>query len=242
VIPLLEVRGLGKRFPGGLQALEEVTFSLGRGQSLGVVGHSGSGKSTLARLVARLADPSAGAIQLEGRDIGQVPAARFGRDPARRSIQLVFQSADDALNPAFSAARNIAIGRGSVRLDPTALAAVREVAAEVGLGPELLARRPHQLSGGQQARVGIARALISSPRLLILDEPTAALDVSVQAIVLKLIDRLRASRDIALLFVSHDLQVVRLMCDSVLMLEGGRARAWGPTAEVLGSLSEPAGC
>lgn len=240
---LLEIAGLKKYFPLGrerqLHAVDGVDLSLGAADSLGIVGESGSGKSTLARLAARLIDPTEGAIRLDGRDIAAIPAARFVRDPMRRAIQLTFQNADDALNPAFTTARNIAIGLGRTKLDESTLASVRAIAVEVGLGPEHLSRRPHQLSGGQQTRVGIARALISRPRLLILDEPTASLDVSVQATVLKLIAGLRRKHRIAFLFVSHDLDVVRLMCDRIMVLYLGRVAEMGPVDAVLTAPSHP---
>jgi oligopeptide/dipeptide ABC transporter ATP-binding protein len=243
VTDLLEIVGLKKYFPIGrgqfLHAVDGVDLSVPAGDSLGIVGESGSGKSTLARLVARLIDPTEGGIRFDGRDIAGIPAAQFARDPMRRAIQLTFQNADDALNPAFTSARNIAIGLGSAGLGERTLASVRAIAAEVGLGPEHLTRRPHQLSGGQQTRVGIARALISQPRLLILDEPTASLDVSVQATVLKLIDGLRRKHRIAFLFVSHDLDVVRLMCDRIMVLYLGRIAEMGPVASVLTAPSHP---
>jgi oligopeptide/dipeptide ABC transporter ATP-binding protein len=234
---LLEAIELKKLYPlrngRQLHAVDGVSFTVAAGESLGVVGESGSGKSTLARLVARLIDPSDGVLRFEGREIGNVPAARFARMRARRAIQLVFQSAGDALNPSFSAARNIAVGLGRTRVGGAGLVKVQSIAAEVGLGPEHLGCRPHQLSGGQQARVGIARALVSEPRLLILDEPTASLDVSVQATVLKLIDGLRRGHRIALLFVSHDLEIVRLMCERILVLYLGRVAEIGPVERVL---------
>ncbi len=240
---LLEAIALRKLFPVGkgrmLHAVDGVDLTLGEGESLGIVGESGSGKSTLARLVVRLIDVDDGTIRFQERDIGAVPAARFARDPARRAIQFVFQSAGDAMNPAFSTARNIAIGLGRLRLDRDTSARVAAIATEVNLGPEYLARRPHQLSGGQQARAGIARALISEPKLLVLDEPTASLDVSVQATVLKLIEALRRRHGIALLFVSHDLDVVRLMCDRVMVLYLGRVAETGPAAAVLRAPSHP---
>jgi len=236
-VTLLEAIELKKRFPlrNGRQvhAVDGVSFAVADGESLGIVGESGSGKSTLARLVARLIDPSDGVIRFDGREIGNVPAARFARVSARRAIQLVFQSADDALNPSFSAARNIAVGLGQTRVGADALVKVQAIAAEVGLGPHHLSCRPHQLSGGQQARVGIARALVSEPRLLILDEPTASLDVSVQATVLKLIDGLQRRHQIALLFISHDLEIVRLMCERILVLYLGRVAEIGPVEQVL---------
>ena len=240
---LLEVTGLRKLFPAGhgakLHAVDDVDFDLAEGESLGVIGESGSGKSTIARLIARLADPTAGRIRFEGRDIGAIPSRKFAGDVARKSIQLVFQSAGDSLNPAYSAARNIAVGLGSIRLDREAQRWASELAGEVGLAPELLDRRPHQLSGGQQARVGIARALACEPRLLLLDEPTAPLDVSVQATVLKLIDGIRRKRRLSLVFVSHDLDVVRLMCDRVMVLYLGRVAEIGPVGEVLSAPRHP---
>ena len=240
---LLELANLKKRFAVGrgrqLHAVDGVDLTLEAGASIGIVGESGSGKSTLARLVARLVEPSEGLVRFEGRDITAMPVRRFAADPARRAIQLVFQHADDALNPAFSILRNIAMGLGGTRLTPTAEAAVRALAGKVGLPPELLGRYPHQLSGGQQTRAIIARALISEPRLLVLDEPTASLDVSVQAAVLRLIDGIRHERGIALLFVSHDLDVVRLMCDRVMVLYLGRVAETGPAAAVLSAPRHP---
>ncbi|HEY1723663.1 MAG TPA: ABC transporter ATP-binding protein [Magnetospirillaceae bacterium] len=240
---LLQIAGLSKQFPVGggrmLHAVDGVDFELKEGESLGIVGESGSGKSTLARLIARLADPTAGAVRFEGRDIGAIPVRKFAADQARRDIQLVFQSAGDALNPAYSAARNIAVGLGGSRLNTETRALVEQIAGEVGLDASLLDRRPHQLSGGQQARVGIARALASEPRLLILDEPTAPLDVSVQATILKLIDGLRRSRRLSLIFVSHDLDVVRLICDRVMVLYLGRVAEIGPVDQVLKAPRHP---
>jgi oligopeptide/dipeptide ABC transporter ATP-binding protein len=234
---LLETIELKKLFPlrngRRVHAVDGVSFTVAEGESLGIVGESGSGKSTLARLVARLIDPSDGVIRFEGREIGNVPAARFARIPVRRAIQLVFQSADDALNPSFNAARNIAVGLGRTQVGGETLIRVQAIAAEVGLGSDQLSCRPHQLSGGQQARVGIARALVSEPSLLILDEPTASLDVSVQATVLKLIDRLRRTHRITLLFISHDLEIVRLMCERILVLYLGRVAEIGPVERVL---------
>lgn len=241
--PLLEATSLRKFFPAGkgrrLHAVDGVDLAIGDGDSLGVIGESGSGKSTLARLVARLIDPDDGVIRMDGRDIGAMPSARFASDSLRRAIQLVFQNADDALNPAFTVERNIAIGLGRTKLDGEGARRVAAVAEEVGIPAPLLGRRPHQLSGGQQTRVGIARAMISAPRLLILDEPTASLDVSVQANVLKLIDALRQQRGMAIFFVSHDLEVVRLICRRVLVLYLGRVAETGDAATVLAQPRHP---
>jgi oligopeptide/dipeptide ABC transporter ATP-binding protein len=234
--PLLEIAGIRKLFPVGggrnLHAVDGVDFTVEEGDSLGIVGESGSGKSTIARMLAGLAAPDEGRILLDGAGV-----ETFGRQ--RRPVQLVFQSADESLNPAFSAARNIATGVGRIRLSESTLDQVKAVAADVGLDPALLTRRPHQLSGGQQARVGIARALISEPRLLILDEPTAALDVSIQATVLKLIDALRRKLGVAIVFISHDLDVVRLMCRRILVLYLGRPAEIGPATTILSAPLHP---
>lgn len=227
---LLDVRGVGKTFPGPVKAVEDVSFQLTPGGSLGLVGESGSGKSTLSRLICRLLDPSAGEITFAGQEIGAIPASAFHHAPQRREIQIVFQDPHDSLNPRFTAADCIAHGLQRLEgLRGAALAArVREAAARAGLPLDLLGRFPHQLSGGQKARIGIARAIAPRPRLLVLDEPTAALDVSIQAGVLQLLDRLRKEDDLALLFVSHDLNVVRMMCDDIIVMQAGRLVEAGP--------------
>ena len=183
--PLLQVERLCKRYPvtgkrgALLHAVADVSLHIGAGESLGLVGESGCGKSTLVRLLARLIDASDGRIVFDGDDLAAIPAKRFARTPQRGAIQMVFQDPTDSLNPRFTARDTI---REPCRLlaGMDAAAADRrvdEVAEQVGLPQALLARFPHQLSGGQKARVGIARALAPRPKLLILDEPTAALDV-----------------------------------------------------------------
>jgi oligopeptide/dipeptide ABC transporter ATP-binding protein len=237
---LLRVERLKKYFPvaGGrgsmLHAVDDVSLEIRRGESVGLVGESGCGKSTLARLLARLHDPTDGRIVFDGADIGALPAARFARSPERARIQMVFQDPTDSLNPRFTAEEAIAeplkllasLGRGALR------ARVAELATQVGLPAELLARFPHQLSGGQKARVGIARALAVRPDLLILDEPTAALDVSVQAVVLQLLERLRRELGLSMVFVSHDLNVVRLLTERVAVMYLGEIVEVGPSDEV----------
>ncbi len=243
--PLLEVTGLARHYDLGggraLYALDGVSFCLEAGESLGLVGESGCGKSTLVTLLARLADPSAGRIHFDGVDIGAIPAKRFARMAERGALQVVFQDPHESLNPRFTAARAIAdplLRLGKLR--GSALAArVAQLAAQVGLPAELLPRYPHQLSGGQKARVNIARAIALSPRLLILDEPTSALDVSVQAVVLQLLDRLRAELGLSYLFVSHDLNVVRLVCARVLVMYLGRVVEAGPAATLLEAPAHP---
>jgi len=222
---LLEVQNLSKRYPDGTVAVDDVSFAMRPGESLGLVGESGSGKSTISRLVTRLIDPTGGEVIFEGETIGAVPARDFHRAPQRSRVQIVFQDAGESLNPRFSAFDSIAdpLRRLAGVRDRTSLhQAVEEAADGVGLPRALLDRYPHQLSGGQRARVGIARAISVRPRLLVLDEPTAALDVSVQAVVLQLLERLRREKGLAYLFVSHDLNVVRMLCDRLIVLRQGR--------------------
>ena len=245
--PLLQVERLSKRFAVAgrrgalLHAVDDVSFSIGAGQSLGLVGESGCGKSTLVRVLARLLDASEGRIVFEGQDLAATPAARFARLPQRAAIQMVFQDPTDSLNPRYTARKTIAEPLallGGLR-GADAVARVDEVATQVGLPPELLQRFPHQLSGGQKARVGIARALAVRPRLLILDEPTAALDVSVQAVVLQLLERLRRELALSYLFVSHDLNVVRLLTDHVAVMYLGKLVEQGPSEAVFRAPRHP---
>jgi len=217
------------------RAVDGITFSIARGESVGLVGESGCGKSTTSMMVTRLIEKSAGSIIFDGEDIGKFPARHFAKLPMRKRIQMVFQDPTDSLNPRFTAARAIAdpllrlagMPRRQLR------ACCEELAQQVGLPLELLDRFPHQLSGGQKARVGIARAIALKPDLIILDEPTAALDVSVQAIVLNLLQDLKDSLGISYLFVSHDLNVVRLLCNRVIVMRAGKIVEEGPTKRVL---------
>lgn len=239
---LLEVQDVAKTFAGGIRAVDGVSFDVPEGGSLGLVGESGSGKSTLSRIVCRLLDADRGSVTLGGERISDTPAARFNRSPLRRAVQIVFQDPHESLNPRFTAFDSIAhpLRRLLGMRDGSALSArVEEAADRAGLPGELLWRFPHQLSGGQKARVGIARALAPGPRLLVLDEPTAALDVSVQATVLQLLDRLRREDGLALLFVSHDLNVVRMMCDDLVVLQNGCVVEAGPAATVFARPQAP---
>lgn len=250
--PLLKVEQLTKLFPltppqnfikraaglphkiSHLHAVDRVSFSLHRGESLGLVGESGCGKSTLVRLLTRLLDPSDGHILFNDRHIGDVPVKEFALHPERGKIQQVFQDPTDSLNPRFTAfdciadpLRRLQHLRGGVLQQR-----VTTIADQVSLPLTLLGRYPHQLSGGQKLRVGIARGIALQPDMLILDEPTSALDVSVQAVILKLLDKLRRELGLSYLFVSHDLNVVRLLCDRVMVMYLGKIVEVGPVEEI----------
>ncbi|MBU0724773.1 MAG: ABC transporter ATP-binding protein [Alphaproteobacteria bacterium] len=238
--PLLEIRDMVKEFPArngsaAFRAVDGISFTVHQGESLGLVGESGCGKSTTSAMVMRLLDPTSGAIRFDGTDIAAIPAGRFARSPERGKLQMVFQDPTDSLNPRWSAFDSIA--DPMYRLAGMRRAEAREkiesLARLVGLPIDLLDRFPHQLSGGQKARVGIARAIALDPKLLILDEPTAALDVSVQAVVLNLLADLKVELGMSYLFISHDLNVVRLICDRVMVMRQGRIIEEGETESVL---------
>ncbi len=232
---LLDVRGLVKTY-GTANAVDGIDLHIDRGESVGLVGESGCGKSTISMMIMRLLDPTRGSIRFGDHEIGAIPARQFATHPLRRRIQMVFQDPTDSLNPRFTAERAIAdpIRRMGDRMRRDAeRARCEELARLVGLPLHLLDRFPHQLSGGQKARVGIARAISLNPDLVILDEPTAALDVSVQAVVLNLLEDLKISLGMSYLFVSHDLHVVRLLCDRVIVMRAGRVVEQGPVQQVL---------
>jgi peptide/nickel transport system ATP-binding protein len=236
---------LGKLFarkpaaePEVFRAVDGISFSIAHGESVGLVGESGCGKSTTSMMVMRLLDQTSGRIMFDGDEIGGMMPSAFARLPLRKSIQMVFQDPTDSLNPRFTAARAIAdpiMQLGDIKGRDALRARCEELAVMVGLPVNLLDRFPHQLSGGQKARVGIARAIALHPKLVILDEPTAALDVSVQAVVLNLLQDLKQSLGMSYLFVSHDLNVVRLLCDRVIVMRTGRIVEQGPSEQVLGN-------
>jgi peptide/nickel transport system ATP-binding protein len=223
--------------PEQFRAVDGISFHVGYGESVGLVGESGCGKSTTSMMVMRLLDQTSGRIMFDGDEIGGILPNAFARLPLRKSIQMVFQDPTDSLNPRFTAARAIAdpiMQLGDIKGRDALRARCEELATLVGLPVNLLDRFPHQLSGGQKARVGIARAIALHPKLVVLDEPTAALDVSVQAVVLNLLQDLKASMGMSYLFVSHDLNVVRLLCDRVIVMRTGRIVEQGPSERVLG--------
>jgi len=246
--PLLEVAALYKHFPlrktrgpkdwfskakpvSNVHAVVDVSFVINPGETIGLVGESGCGKSTLVRVLTRLLDPTDGMIRFAGEDIGRLPARKFGSLPQRKLIQMVFQDAGESINPRFTSFDAIAdpLRRLRPELNGQALIdRVNDLADLTGLPRTLLSRFPHQLSGGQKARVGIARAIAVEPKLLILDEPTAALDVSVQVVILQLLQSLKERLGMSYLFVSHDLHVVHLLCDRVLVMYLGKIVESGP--------------
>ncbi len=234
------VGGLGKA-RGQLHAVDDVSFSIAPGETVGLVGESGCGKSTLVRLLARLHDPTAGSIRFGGTDLADMKARGFARRPERAAIQMVFQDAGESINPRYTAFEAIAAPLRRLRgmRGAELQRRVDTLADATGIPRALLGRFPHQLSGGQKARVGIARAIAVEPRLLILDEPTAALDVSVQVVILKLLMELRERLGLSYLFVSHDINVVRLICDRVLVMYLGKIVEQGQTVEVLGRPAHP---
>ncbi|MGD9836992.1 MAG: dipeptide ABC transporter ATP-binding protein [Afipia sp.] len=222
--------------PEQFRAVDGINFSVARGESVGLVGESGCGKSTTSMMVMRLLGQTSGRIVFDGEDIGEIPPKAFARLPQRKRIQMVFQDPTDSLNPRYTAARAIAdpiMQLGDIKGAAALRARCEDLARQVGLPLSLLDRFPHQMSGGQKARVGIARAIALKPDLIILDEPTAALDVSVQAVVLNLLQDLKQSMGMSYLFVSHDLNVVRLLCDRVIVMRSGRIVEQGSTEAVL---------
>ena len=247
--PLLAVEGLAKtytlprRHPLAtapvVHALVGVGFTLQAGRSLGVVGESGSGKSTLARLVMALERPSAGHVHLEGVDLHQLDAVALRR--ARTQFQMVFQDPYGSLDPRRTVAQTVA--EPLAVLHRASPAEQRERTADaldaVGLRAADGAKYPHEFSGGQRQRIAIARALITRPKLIVADEPVSALDVSVQAQVLNLMQDLQDRYGVTYLFISHDLAVVEHVCDDVLVLHEGRIVEQGPPAQLFGAPQHP---
>lgn len=245
--PLLIVRDLKKHFPVRsspldrerkfVHAVDGVNFSVPKGKTLGIVGESGCGKSTTARLVARLMPADAGELIFDGEGVEEFRGLRLKE--FRRNLQMVFQDSFASLNPRLTIAETIAYGprvHGIARADHQA----RELLDRVGLDPSHFAGRyPHELSGGQRQRVNIARALAFDPRLVILDEAVAALDKSVQAQVLNLLQELKAERQLTYLFISHDLHVVHYLSDYVMVMYLGQVIESGPVERIYGHPAHP---
>ncbi|MFI4990334.1 MAG: ABC transporter ATP-binding protein [Solirubrobacterales bacterium] len=238
--PLVQVRGLVKHFPltrgiviqrkvGAVQAVDGVDFDVRRGETLGLVGETGCGKSTTARLIMRLLDPTAGEISFDGQDITKLKGSRL--KAIRREMQMIFQDPYSSLNPRKTIGATIGQPfeiHGLLEGKAERKRAVQELMETVGLNPEHYNRYPHEFSGGQRQRIGVARALALKPKLLIADEPVSALDVSIQAQVLNLLSEMQRELGLTLVFIAHDLSVVRHMCDRVAVMYLGRIVEIGP--------------
>jgi len=214
-----------------VKAVNDVSLEVRRGETLGIVGESGSGKSTVARCVARLVEPTSGAVRIDNSDIAAMNETKFR--PMRRRVQFVFQDPYRSLNPRRTVGEAIIEGPMNFGLSRNeALQRARDLMAVVHLSPEAIDRYPHQFSGGQRQRICIARALAMEPELLIGDEPVSALDVSVQAQVLKLLDEVRRRFNLAVLFITHDLRVAAQVCDRIAVMQRGVIVEQGTTSEV----------
>ncbi len=225
---------------GSLRAVVDVDLTLAKGECHGLVGESGCGKSSLGRALLRLTDIAAGRIEFEGRDITHLSARALR--PIRRRMQMIFQDPHASLNPRFTVAQAVAEPLIIHRLAPDRAARSRRVTqllADVGLDEDLAGRYPHELSGGQRQRVGVARALAVDPAFIVADEPVSALDVSVQAQLLNLLEDLRSDRELAFLFISHDLRVVRHLCDRVSVMYLGRIVERAETTTLFESPQHP---
>ena len=247
--PLLVVRDLKKHFPishnwitgqrRAVHAVDGVSFSVQAGRTLGIVGESGCGKSTTARLIAHLMPADAGELIFDGEGVGEFRGLQL--KDFRRQLQMVFQDSFASLNPRLTITETVAYGpRVHGTTAAQASREARELLARVGLEPGLFGERyPHELSGGQRQRVNIARALAYQPRLVILDEAVAALDKSVQAQVLNLLQELKAERGLTYLFISHDLHVVHYLSDEVLVMYLGQVVEQGPVEQVWARPAHP---
>ncbi|MGI8508897.1 MAG: ABC transporter ATP-binding protein [Gemmatimonadaceae bacterium] len=240
--PLLAVNGLVKTFPirkgvfgrvtGAIRAVNDVSFEIERGHTLGVVGESGCGKTTMGRSVLRLIEPSAGSVIFGGEDVRTLGGSQLRR--MRRRMQIVFQDPFSSLNPRMTVGAAVKEGMVIHHLAEGSDAdrRVRALFEEVGLNPSYAARYPHEFSGGQRQRVGIARALSVEPELIVCDEPVSALDVSVQAQVINLLQDLQRDRGLTYLFIAHDLSVVEHIADRVAVMYLGRIVEIGPARAV----------
>jgi ABC-type oligopeptide transport system ATPase subunit len=249
--PLMEVKDLEKHFPltrgivlarraGAVKAVDGVSFDVRRGETLGIVGETGCGKSTTARMMMRLLEPTAGTVRFEGEDITRLRGSRL--KAVRRELQMVFQDPYSSLNPRKTV--------GSIVGEPFAIHGlhgdrgerrerVKGLMDRVGLNSEHYNRYPHEFSGGQRQRIGVARALALGPKLLIADEPVSALDVSIQAQVLNLLRELQREMGLTLVLISHDLSVVRHMCDRVAVMYAGKIVELAENEALYGEPSHP---
>jgi len=248
--PLLELRNLAMHFSvkgegmliranNKVRAVDGVSLTLGEGETIGLVGESGCGKSTTGRLITRLLQPTAGQILYRGHDIAKLSEPKLR--PYRRELQLIFQDPYSSLNPRHTVGTIIGTALRVHDLVPKGqeLPRVRELLDIVGLNPEHYNRYPHEFSGGQRQRIGIARALAVKPKVIVADEPVSALDVSIQAQVMNLLEDLRKEFGIAFIFIAHDLGVVRHFCDSVAVMYLGKIVEQGARDVVYGAPQHP---
>ena len=249
--PLVEVRDLVKHFPltkgvvfqrqyGAVRAVDGVTFDVYEGETLGLVGESGCGKSTTARLITRLLDPTSGSVRYRGRDIA--PLSRSQLLPLRREMQMIFQDPYSSLNPRQTVGSIIGepfIIHDVERNEAKRRKLVQELMERVGLNPEHYNRLPHQFSGGQRQRIGVARAIALKPKLIVADEPVSALDVSIQAQIINLLTELQRELGLTIIFIAHDLSVVRHICDRVGVMYLGKIVELATGDELFGHPRHP---
>jgi peptide/nickel transport system ATP-binding protein/oligopeptide transport system ATP-binding protein len=242
--PLLEVKNLVKHFPitrgiiiqkqiGAVKAVDDISFDVKRGETLGIVGETGCGKSTTARLLVRLLDPTSGTITFDGQDVGTTNKDEL--KALHRQVQMVFQDPYSSLNPRKTVGSIIAepfVIHGLLKGSGERRKRVQELMDRVGLNPEHYNRYPHEFSGGQRQRIGVARSIALEPKLLVADEPVSALDVSIQAQVLNLLRSLRRELGLTLIFIAHDLSVVRHMCDRVAVMYLGKIVEIAPSDDL----------
>ncbi|SKA32779.1 ABC transporter ATP-binding protein [Consotaella salsifontis] len=223
-----------------LKAVSDVSFDLKEGETLGIVGESGCGKSTLGRSILRLIEPTAGRVVWQGRELTDLSAEEMRK--ARRDLSIIFQDPIASLDPRMTVADIIGepLRVAEPSLDrKTRRQRVLKAMEEVGLAPEMINRYPHEFSGGQAQRIGIARAIITEPKLIVCDEPVSALDVSIQAQIINLLRGLKERLGLTLIFISHDLSVVRLVSDRILVLYLGRVVEIGPRGDVFARPAHP---
>lgn len=235
---MLELARVSKTYKSGFldrntkTAVSDVSLQLRQGEILGLVGESGCGKSTLGRIAIRLLQPSSGRITLDGTDVTDLPEKRFRE--YRRKVQIIFQHPESALDPQFTLRESISESFNRVGIPREEQPArLEQLANEVNLPLDIIDRHPGQVSGGEIQRAALTRVLAFRPAYLVLDEPTSMLDVSVQAHILQLLKRKAKKDNIGMLFISHDLEVVKAMCDRVMVMKGGKIVEEGPAGKVL---------